>query len=106
MDGLFTDPYYHLMRQTLLVDRMVRANDYGATDYLHVHVIPSANIELLDNNPASPLLSGFTMNETWCKILKTPGKYLSIDPKDLLEPIQYCMDTSSIISYLRMRYWN
>ena len=106
LEGLFTDPYYHLMRHTLLMDQMVRANEYGATDYLHIHVIPSSNTELLRFNPALPQLPGFTMNETWCKLLKTPGRYTSIDPKDLLEPAQYCPDTSSVISYLQMRYWN
>ena len=106
LEGIFTDPFYHLMRHTLLMDQMVRANEYGATDYLHIHVIPSSNIELLRFNPALPQLPGFTMNETWCKLLKTPGRYTSIDPKDLLEPAQYCPDTSSIISYLQMRYWS
>lgn len=106
LEGLFTEPYYHLMRHTLLMDQMVRANEYGVTDYLHVHVVPSLNIELLRSNPALPQLPGFTLNEAWSKLLKEPGKYISIDPKDLLEPAQYCQDTGSIMSYLQMRYWN
>ena len=106
LEGLFIDPYYKLMRHTLLTDQMVRANEYGTTDYLFVHVVPSLNFELLRFNPALPQLPGFTLNETWCKLLKTPGRYISIDPKDLLDPVQYCQDTSAIISYLKMRYWN
>ncbi len=105
LEGLFTEPYYRLMRQTLLVDKMTKANEYGATDYLHIHVIPSSNVELLNSNPASSFLNGFTLDETWCELLKTPGRYVSIDPENLLEPALYCLDTSSIISYLRMRYW-
>lgn len=106
IEGVFDEPYCHLMRQTILADRMVRANEYGATEYLFVHVIPSENVELLGNNPASPLLPGFTLNETWCKLLKNPEQYIVIDPKDLLEPARYCPDTSSIVAYLQMRYWN
>lgn len=106
LEGLFTEPYFHLMRHTLLIDQMVKAKEYGATDYVHIHVIPSLNIDLLGVNTAVPQLPGFTLKETWCKLLKTPGRYTSIDPKDLLEPAMYCQDTSSLISYLQMRYWD
>lgn len=37
IEGLFTEPYYQLMRQTLLANEMTKAKEYGTTDYMHLH---------------------------------------------------------------------
>ena len=45
---LYYEPFYQLMRQTLLGWQMVKAGEYGCSDYLHLHVIPVKNQELLE----------------------------------------------------------
>ena len=104
--GLSIEPYFQLMRQTLLAHEMTKANDYGATDYTHLFVVPSGNQDFLGVNVASSRLEGSSLTETWSKLLKTPGKYIIIDPKEFLEPSIDCTDTKEIISYLKKRYWD
>ncbi len=52
IEGLFTEPYYQLMRQTLLAHQMIKAREYQADSYLHIHVIPIDNKDLKDVNTA------------------------------------------------------
>ena len=44
--GLFFDPFYQLMRQTLLGWKMANLNEYGSDEYIHLHIIPNGNVEL------------------------------------------------------------
>ncbi len=104
-EKLFIEPYYQLMRQTLLAQEMVKAKEYGATDYLHLHIIPEKNKELKQTN-TSPQLQGGNLETGWTSVLKQPEKYLAIDPKDFLEPANGLPDTIPILEYLRKRYWN
>jgi len=106
IEGLFTEPYYQLMRQTLLANEMVKAREYGATDYLHLHIIPTNNRDLKEVNTAAGKLAGNTLRETWNNILESPEKYDVIDPKDFLMPAMKCSDTLTIIKYLQQRYWS
>ena len=105
-EGLFVEPYYKLMRQTLLANEMIKAQEYGATDYIYLFIAPTENLELLDINVAANHLSGSKLHETWGNLLKSPGKYIVQNPKDFLEPATYCNDTKTITSYLKMRYWD
>jgi len=106
IEGLFTEPYYQLMRQTLLAHEMTKAKEHGATDYQHLHIIPEANKDLKDVNTALGKLDGTTLTETWTKSLKSPEKYTVIDPKGFISPAKQCLDTATILKYLKERYWN
>lgn len=106
LEGLFTEPYYQLMRQTLLAHNMIKAGEYSATDYMHLHIIPKSNKELLLVNTAAGKLSGNSLTDTWSMLLKSPHKYKVIDPADFLKPAEKCPDTKTVISYLRERYWD
>lgn len=106
IDGLFTEPYYQLMRQTLLASEMVKNKEYQADSYLHVHVIPNDNIELKNVNTATGKLIGDTLEQTWKNVLKTPSQYLAIDPLQFLLPERHCLDCFAHLSYLEQRYWN
>lgn len=86
IEGLFTEPYYQLMRQTLLASEIVKAREYQADSYLHIHAIPKDNLELKNVNTASGKLIGNTLEQTWKNILKKPSQYVAIDPQDLLLP--------------------
>ncbi len=101
---LYYEPFYQLMRQTLLSWEMVKRKEYNSDDWTHVHVIPDENEEL-KNKITSPGLQGDNIEEAWKRVLKEPDKYISIDPKKLIMPIQNCTDTRALIAYLEKRYW-
>ncbi|GAB5465060.1 MAG: hypothetical protein Kapaf2KO_04960 [Candidatus Kapaibacteriales bacterium] len=100
----YFEPFYQLMRQTLWAEQMIANNDKEtiiADNYLHVHVIPSSNSDLLDKKYKC---SGEDMKSTWLNHLIDKDKYIIISPKDFLsnlDPIKY----KDLISYLNVRYW-
>jgi hypothetical protein len=104
--GIFYEPFYQLMRQTLLAHEMTKATDFGATDYMHLHLIPEANKELKLENPSKGILIGSTLQETWSNLLKSPSKYRAIDPKEFLEPARHFSKAATAIKYLEQRYWD
>lgn len=95
------EPFYQLMRQTLWVEQLLKRQPKGfeANDYLHVHVIPHGNAELLDK---SYPCSNQRMEATWKSCLTDSDKYVVISPKKLRS--KQCKDTD-IYSYLWRRYW-
>lgn len=103
-EDLFYEPYYQLMRQTLLAWTMTENNEYGAVDWLHLHIIPEKNKELR-KRITSKNLKGKTLEESWKLQLKNPEKYIVISPEQFLEPITGLQDTKSLIDYLTNRYW-
>lgn len=103
---LSVEPFFQLMRQTLLANEMTKANEYGATDYTYLFVVPTGNQELLGLNVSSSSLAESKLPATWANLLKTPDKYVIIDPEEFLKPITECLDTKEIISYLKKRYWD
>jgi hypothetical protein len=105
IEGLFTEPYYQLMRQTLLAHEMIKAKEYNADSYFHIHVIPRSNLELKNVNTAQGKLIGKTMEETWKNVLIKPSLYSAVDPEDFLKPADNCLDCLSLLSYLKNRYW-
>lgn len=104
-ERLYYEPFYNLMRQTLLAWKMKEANEYNADEYIHVHIVPKRNISLR-RNITSPLLFGFDINEVWKNELEDPNKYKIISPEQLLEPISESDKTKYVLKYLRRRYWN
>lgn len=102
---LYYEPFYQLMRQSLLAWQMTARREYGAQDWVHVHVIPNDNKELRETK-TSPRLPGKNITEAWKAVLKQPEKYVAIDPKQFLNPISKCPDTKAIMSYLEKRYWD
>lgn len=105
-EGLFIEPYFQLMRQTLLAHEMTKANEYGASDYTYLFIAPFENQELLGVNVAANYLPGSKLPDTWSNLLKSPGKYVIQDPQGFMEPATYCNDTITITSYLKLRYWD
>ena len=103
-ESLYYEPFYQLMRQTLIGWKMVQAGEYECDEYIHVHVIPEDNVELRDR-VTSPRLKGDTMSEAWKSVLREPGRYKVIPPEEFIEPAFICSDTNSIKTYLEKRYW-
>lgn len=98
----YQEPFYQLMRQTLLVENIVKNSSIEslkAEDYLHIHVIPKGNAELLNRCFA---VSGKTMEATWRSMLKDQTKYVIVDPSDLMKPIAAMYP--ELLKYLQARY--
>ena len=90
------DPYYELMRQTLLMEQIIQHKDCGieADDYFHIMVIPNEHAEL-----KSAIVNNYIQT------LKDITKFRIIDPQALLSPIPADGDYKDLISYLQTRYW-
>jgi hypothetical protein len=97
---LFYDPFLQMMRQTLLAWQMVEHREFGATDWLHVTVVPEANVEFR-GLVTSPGLAGADMADAWRSVLKEPRRYQLVTPTDLVEDID---PASKWRQWLRLRY--
>jgi len=104
IENFYYEPFYQLMRQTLLAWKLVENKDHCCSDYYHIHIIPDENKELLQKI-TSPDLQGNNITEAWKSTLKNPDKYLSINPRDFLNPCSKILDSQSFLSYLDKRYW-
>ncbi len=104
VEAFYYEPFYQLMRQTLLAWKLIENKDHCCSDYCYIHVIPDENKELL-NNITSPYLEGDSISEVWKNILKNPDKYKTISPRELLSSCTGIIDCKSLLSYLEKRYW-
>lgn len=101
---LYFEPFYQMMRQTLLAHQFELHRELGCDQCLHVHVIPEANKELKETI-TSRALHGKTIHEAWTPLLKETHKYRSVDPTALLKPASPLPDTTQWLEYLQRRYW-
>lgn len=99
----YFEPFYQLMRQTLWVEQMIK-NKHNerlkATNFLHVHVIPSENSDLLEKKYKC---SSKSMETTWREHLQDQSKYLIITPKKLLTGLNN-KTYKDLLDYLLIRY--
>lgn len=71
----YFEPFYQLMRQTLWAEQMVSNKNeerIKADNYLHIHIIPDENDELLLKRYK---VSGKGMEESWREMLSDQSKY-------------------------------
>jgi hypothetical protein len=97
----FFEPFYQLMRQTLWAEQMIAnkaTETIKADDFIHVHVIPKENGNLLNKIYKK---SGKDMETTWRDCLVNQEKYKVITPQHLLQNI----DNPNLMKYLQTRYW-
>lgn len=99
----YFEPFYQLMRQTLWAEQMILNKEkeiIKADNYIHLHVIPEENKDLLEKiYPCS----GLNMETTWRAHLHNQDKYMIISPKDLLSKIRIFNEKDQF-SYLSTRY--
>ena len=95
----YYEPFYELMRQTLLVEQMVKSGI--ADDFLHILVVPSENKDLLGNNYA---FSDEDLQTTWRNCLSDPTKFKIVDSKQILHLIENLPGYSKLADYLKSRY--
>lgn len=106
----FHEPFYQLMRQTLWAEQLIlnkEKESIQADDFIHVHVIPKGNHDLLKDDlktnkrrKAHSFEIVGSMEEVWKSCLKDPDKYKIISPQDLM----YGIDNTELIYYLSIRY--
>ena len=103
-ERLFFDPIDQLMRQTLLVWQMVEHREFGATEWLHLHVVPSANEALL-GMVTSPKLARFEdMASAWRSVLKRPERYELVTPESMTPEVSIDSENGPWRGWLRDRY--
>ena len=110
----YVEPFYQLMRQTLWAEQMVKnknSETICADDYMHIHVIPSKNTDMLEKTYSSYRWDGqytreykMNMEKTWRSWLVNQDKYKIISPEVLLANIGNEYD--DLKQYLSKRYWN
>lgn len=99
----YFEPFYQLMRQTLWAEQMLSNKEsecVKADHYMHIHVIPSADVDLLNKTYR---VSSKNMEKTWRSMLADQSKYLIIDPSVLMKPIENSYP--DLCKYLSERYW-
>jgi hypothetical protein len=106
IDNFYYEPFYQLMRQTLLAWQMTKhkANELYADEWIHLDVIPENNLTLRYQVP-SPDFIQMDIEAAWKSQLKEPEKYNVITPQKLLKPLIFDDDYRSLITYLNNRYW-
>lgn len=100
----YFEPFYQLMRQTLWAEQMILHKDterIKADYFMHIHVIPSADVDLLDKEYR---LTGEGMEKSWRRMLKDQSKYVIVDPKHFIAPIK--SSYPELWDYLSTRYYN
>ena len=98
-------PFYQLMRLSLWAECICNSKDeqvLPAEHFVHVHVCPKANVELLNKHYAT-VTNKPTMEEAWREMLNNQSLYHLIDPSDLMKPISETYP--ELYSYLKERYW-
>lgn len=103
VDIYYYEPFYQLMRQTLLAEQCIKDREYGCSDYRLIHVIPKENGKLI-NTITSKDMTGSNISEAWKNVLKRENTYISITPRKLISSIVKENEASPLIDYLNKRY--
>lgn len=101
----YFEPFYQLMRQTLWAEQMItnfENETIKADNYMHIHVIPSQNYDLLEKKYKC---SEKGMEATWREHLITQSKYLIISPEDFMNGLNNKI-YEDLLEYLKIRYWS
>ncbi len=91
------DPYYELIRQTLLIEQIIHNKETSgieADDYFHIMVVPNDHAELKN-----------AIEEKYIPTLQNKSKFRIIDPQSLLSPLESNAKYKDLITYLQTRYW-
>ena len=111
MDELLYEPFYQLMRQRLLADRMVNKGELGVTEAKVIAVVPDGNTTYRTCITSPPLAERFpdlnTVSDIFRATLKRPDDaYKTVCPSTLVAAVDRdCDDAASEwVKYQRERY--
>ncbi len=100
----YFEPFFQLMRQTLWAEQMIRykaSERINADEFIHIHVIPPENRDLLDKKYTC---SGMGMEDTWRSQILDQNKYQIVAPQELLASVNL-HKYGELLNYLKERYW-
>lgn len=101
---LFYEPFYGLMRQTLLLWQMGRHAEFGASTWMHVQVVPEANQELRTRITSPGLAGPESMSAAWQAVLARPEQYRTMTPGDVVADLPLGTEWTDWRRWLRDRY--
>ena len=110
MDELLYEPFYQLMRQRLLADRMVANSELGVTEAKVIVVVPEGNAAYRNRITSPPLKERFpnlkTVSDVFRATLRHPDSYAMVCPSVLVAAVeQECGDAvAEWVAYQRERY--
>ncbi len=96
----YYEPFYELMRQTLLAEQMILQGI--GDDILHIVVIPNENTDLLGSNYS---FSKDDFQTTWRKSIVDQEKFKVIDSKEILQTIENLPNYTELANYITQRYY-
>lgn len=96
----YYEPFYELMRQSLLVEQMVSAK--VADDFLHIMVASAKNTELLGKQYD---FSDENLKTIWRACLQHQEKFKIVDSKQILQLIETLPSYTNLATYLKKRYF-
>lgn len=102
----YYEPFYQLMRQTLLGWMICKNQDRGCTEYHHIHVVPAGNKELSEKvtSPELRAIGGENISEVWKGVLADPDRFTSTTPEELMTPLRGKGNDQLLLNYLSVRY--
>ena len=84
---LLDEPFYQLMRQQLLAKRLEHDRVLDAEVVRVLHVLAPENTGYQDSLArAEHRALGSTVDDVWTELLRTPDRFLHVDPKVFLDP--------------------
>ena len=99
------EPFYQLMRQTLLAWQLAVRNPLIIDDYIHLHLIPNANVQLLEGKTSPDITNGLNICDGWKKYLNNSNKYMHFDLQEFIGPAALKCNYE-LYQYLLNRYWS
>ena len=86
IEMLLDEPFYQLMRQQLLANRLERSRAHGADVVRVLHVLAPDNTGYQDSlvRPEHRAVGG-SVDEVWAKLLRTPDRFVHVDPAVFLD---------------------
>ncbi|QIK68015.1 hypothetical protein G7072_18180 [Nocardioides sp. HDW12B] len=84
---LLDEPLYQLVRQQLLAHELEKASAEGASTVRVLHVLSPANVAYQGSLPrAEQRAIGGTVSEVWQRLLRSPYRFLTVDPRVFHDP--------------------
>lgn len=105
-ENYFVEPFYQLMRQSVLADKMQLEREMNADVVVHLHISPKSNKEFSDSF-TSPIFAkyGNTVLDAW-KGIALQDKFISVHSESLLTVIGQAVknDKKEWADWLLKRY--
>ena len=100
----FVEPFYQLIRQTLWAEQVIAHKEQElikADDFIHVHVIPKENAQILYRKYK---YAERGLEDTWRSLISDQSKYKWVTPEEITHIINQSGKYTELVEYLSIRY--